>query len=419
MNDMIRKVPPNLHILKLTFLFFMSGMIMFIAAMIAAIWFVPDLIALQSVRHPKGWLLAHMMLLGWASMVAMGASFQITQIVMRTAIYSRTLGYFHYIFYTMGLLMLMAGFLVGEMLILAGGLFITIGVVMYIVNLAMTFIQKGEWNLFVVGVSFSLIELLLTVLLGIKLGLGFAFGWFPQQYNTTFLSHLWFGIGGWLSGLIIVYSFKLLSMFYVSKKKVSYGAYWIIGGYHLGIGLQVLSIWLENGLVATAAKLCMIASLGWFVVYMNEIRNQSHSKQPIGAVHVSFILIVLSYLLFIIWTGLTAFGLADSRIHEGFILYLVFGWFSATILSYLSKILPFLWWAKRFRTKEEKKGAILLSQMLPERRLTVELWGYLLAVGFVLFCFLRSSPGLAYLAQVSAAGFILVYLIELLRVFRH
>ncbi|MEX2416120.1 MAG: hypothetical protein WD424_08240, partial [Paenibacillaceae bacterium] len=95
------------------------------------------------------------------------------------------------------------------------------------------------------------------------------------------------------------------------------------------------------------------------------------------------------------------------------------GWFSPTILSYLSKILPFLWWAHRYQTKEEKKNAVLLTNMLPERRMSLELLGYLIGIAVVIAGYILETSVLAVIGQIIAVGFTIVYLIELSRTFRY
>ena len=419
MNSGKRKDPPNLHILRLTFTFFATGMMLFVVAMIAAIWFIPDLAQLQSVRHPKGWVLAHLLLLGFATTVAMGASFQITQVIMRTSLFSRKLGYIQYGFYLLGFIGLLAGFLADMRLIAVGGWSLAIGVVLYVFNLAATFVRKKEWNVFVFGVSLCLIEFLITIFLGIAMGLGFAYGWNAAYHREMFGSHLWFGIGGWLSGLILVYSFKLLPMFYVSRKKLTSLSYWIVGMYHLGVWLQSFSLWSGSGRIADVASFLILIAFGWFIVHIFEVRKRSSGKQPIGAVKIAFFLIPVTGLLFFVWSCLRWAGLNLPRTHEALVIGVILGWFSPTILAYLSKILPFLWWAHRYRTKEAKKSAVLLSDMLPENRMTGELYGYIAGIAAVVAGYLLQLPIVAVLGQAAAVVFSLVYMVELLRVFRY
>jgi hypothetical protein len=419
MTDAVRKQPSNLRILSLTFAFFGAGMLLLLAASVAAIWFVPDLVELHSLRNPKGWFLAHLLLLGWATMLAMGASYQIVQIVLHASLYSRGLGIVHGMLYMSGLAALLFGFFADGRLIAAGGILVTLGVLCYAINLIVTFIRARAWNIFVFGISLSLASLIATVLLGVKMGLGFAYGWHAGTHEQTLSSHLWFGIGGWLAGLILVFGLKLLPMFMVSRWKTSRALYAVIGGFHLGLWLEGASLWFDGSALSILAAGMLILALAGYSTAALDIRRQSRAKQPIGAVHAAYWLLPLSFLLYLCWFIVDRFAAIDRMWNEAFLIYLVLGWFTGSILCYLSKILPFLWWAHRFRTKEEKKGAILLSAMLPEKRLTVEMVGYLFGVAVVATGFLAEWPLLAMAGQALSAGMLLVYVGELLRVFRH
>jgi hypothetical protein len=412
-----RKTPPNLYILKLTFLFFVTGMLMLIGAMAAAIVVLPGLAELQSLRNPHGWLLAHAMLLGWASMVAMGASLQLTQVIMRTTIFSRTLGFVQYGCFIAGLVALMLGFLGEPAWIAVGGSAVTIGVILYVINLAVTHIRKKEWSVFVLGAALSQLAYLMTVGLGVAMGVYFATGWSFAAHEALFYSHMWFGVAGWLSGLIVIYSYKLLPMFYVSKKKPDRSAYAVIGGFQAGVWIHTVARWTDLEWLGYLGSMCLIASLAWFTISMFTIRKQRNGKQSAGVVNIAFALIPFTFLAFIVWSLWSVWSVGVFQ--QAFLLYLIAGWFTATILSYLSKIIPFLWWAHRYRTKEEKKGAVLLSDMLPEKRLTVELTIYVLAILGVAVGFAFGLPTLVFMAQSAAFLALVIYLFELARVFRY
>ncbi|WP_062106674.1 hypothetical protein [Bacillus niameyensis] len=415
MAHAFKKTPPNVHILKLTFFFFGSGIFLFLTAMIAAIWLFPELVQLQSVRNPKGWLLAHLFLLGWATMVAMGASYQITQVVLRTSLYSRAIGYIHFFLYLISFIALLAGFLTDYKWIAFGGGGLTIAIILYIFNVMMTFIRKKEWNVYVFGVSLSLLALLLTVFLGMAMGFVFGFGWNSEWHELFLIGHLWFGIGGWLSALIIVYSFKLLPMFLISRKKPSRSAYWIIGIFHLGVWIKALSALLDVTWVDIIATICFFLSLLYFIVYIFDILKLRVSKRPIGTVKIAFILLPISFISFVIWSieGDQPF------LTEAFIMVIVLGLFTGSILSYLAKIIPFLWWPYRYSTKETRKEAVLLGDMLPERRMTWELAGYLLGIMLVITGFMIKNASLTVTGQIIAVLSVVTYLIELTRTFRY
>ncbi|MBO9606780.1 MAG: hypothetical protein J7639_12555 [Paenibacillaceae bacterium] len=99
MSTAIREKPSNLQVFPLTFLFFATAIVMFMIGMIAAINWVPNLSSAGQVRGPEGWMLAHLFLLGWVSMMAMGANFQLIQVILNTKLFSRALGFVHYLFF--------------------------------------------------------------------------------------------------------------------------------------------------------------------------------------------------------------------------------------------------------------------------------------------------------------------------------
>ncbi|HEX7057190.1 MAG TPA: hypothetical protein VF260_08355 [Bacilli bacterium] len=418
MTEKEQKTPANLYILKLSFAFFATGLAVFLSTMGVMAVFLPALVRLQSFQTAEGMLLAHLLVLGWATMIAMGASFQITQVIMRTTLFSRTLGFIQFALYVAGFVLLLGGFLADARLIVYGGVLLSLGVFLYTGNLGITFYRKREWNPFVLGVSLSLLDLLATVLLGIVMGLRFAYGFGAENHAAVFGSHLWLGLGGWLSGLIIVYSFKLLPMFFVSAKKVGREAYWIIGGAQVGVWLHAASLWSGYSAIAIAGDLCLLGALGWFAVFAWQVRRQSRSKQPVGAVRVALLWVPAVFFLYLVWTVLDWLNISGDMFVTFVIILVILGWFSSTILSYLSKIFPFLWWAKRYRTREEKKSAPLLSEMLPEARMTWELCIFLAGVGVVAASFLLGSPGVAVIGQIVALIAAIVYFVELMRVFR-
>lgn len=415
----VKKTPSNMHILKLSFVHFAVGMILLLAAMIMAIGFIPELAHYGTFRVAEGWLFTHMLLLGFASLTAIGASYQLIQVILRTSLFSRMLGWVHFVLYLSGLVFIIAGFTLNIRFVALGGLSIVIGMTLYSFNIMATLIRTKEWNPFVLGIGLSVWSFLATGIFGTLIGIQSGYGHIMLRYEVVFNNHLWLGIGGWLSGLILVFSFKLLPMFYVSSKKVSHEAYWIIGGFHLGLWLEIVATWSGIGLLSSVSCLLIAVVLVRFTVFIFAVRTESHTKQPIGPVRIAFWLIPVIAVLFFMWCGVRPFVHDRSGLTEIMIAVIILGWFVPSILSYLSRIIPFLWWAHRYRTKEEKKAAVLLSDMLPERRLTVELVWYLLGIVGMIYGYYHSLPVLAVVGQSLAAGCVIVYLLELARVFRY
>jgi len=413
-----RKLPPNVRILDLTMLFMGTGLLLFMIAMVYACGTAADL-SRYSLRSPQGLFLAHLLLPGFATMIAMGASFQLSQVILNTSLYSRALGFVHYAVYLAGLLLLVAGFLFDARWIGPGGTAALLGSLLYAFNLAMTVLRKKAWNLFVFGVGLSLAALLANLSFGVAMGIGFFRRWPAEWMERLFEGHLWLGLGGWLAGLILGFSFKLLPMFYVSRKKWSGSSWAVVGAFHFGVWWHVLIPWTGPERLAVLGDLAMLAAWGWFVVHNREVRRLSSGKHPVGAVRVAYWLIPAIGLLFLARCLAVWAGYGSSRLEEALGIGIVLGWFAPTILSYLSKIFPFLWWALRFHTRWGKKPLMQLSDMLPEGRMTRELIGYLAGVGVLTAGHLAGAAVLAAAGQALALVFAIVCLVELARVFRH
>jgi hypothetical protein len=348
----------------------------------------------------------------------MGASFQIIQVILRTSIASKTLGWLHFVFYLIGLPLILAGFAWNPSFISIGGSLVVLGIVLYSINILAIIFRVKQRNPFVLGVSLSVISFLVTAALGTWMGLGFAFGVPTLPHHVLFQGHLWFGIGGWLSGLILVFSYKLLPMFYVSTWKLTREVYWIVIAFHAAVWLQFAAAASGYRLLSVIGFILSAVLLIRFAMHAVDIRKKGRGRQPIGAVRIAFYLIPAISFIFLIWSKYEVFD-GNSRVTEAFVLLLIVGWFVPTIFSYLSKIVPFLWWGHRFRTGEQKKGAVLLSDMLNERRMTWELAGYLLGIVLVIVGFLSGVASVTGAGCLVSTVFTVAYFLDLLRVARY
>jgi hypothetical protein len=418
-------LPPHLQMFPVSFAFFATGAVCFFAALLLAVRRLPPLIQTHALQSPGGIFLTHLLLLGWATPVAMGAGYQITQVLLRSAVFSRKLALTHLILYAAGVAVLLSGFACWAPIAIAcGGALAASGVAAFVVNLAATYIRARQWTPVAVGAMLSLIGLCAAVALGAAMGIAMATGRPPAHAELLFATHLWLGLGGWLAGLIVSYSLKLLPMFYVSKKKASRSNYTIVVLFQAAVWLGAAGGWLHAPRVADAGRAALVVALAMLAWFAYDVRRQSSGKQPVGAVQIAAALVGVTCALAAVWAAIaawpnTAAAAPVYTVVTTLVVYLVFGLFSATILAYLSKIVPFLWWAFRFRTKEQKKGAVLLADMAPQRRLTVELWGYLLGVTVLLAGTMSASCALAAAGLAVMAVAAGVYLVELARVLRY
>ncbi|KIL41682.1 hypothetical protein SD70_06120 [Gordoniibacillus kamchatkensis] len=135
-------------------------------------------------------------------------------------------------------------------LIVPGGALVALGTAAFAVNLTVTFVHAKQWTPVIVGIFLSLIDLCATVALGMAMGVAEATGSEPHRYDLIFAEHLWIGLGGWLSGLIVACSLKLLPMFYVSKKKATNLNYVIVVLLQAGVWLGAAGEWTGSSVMA-------------------------------------------------------------------------------------------------------------------------------------------------------------------------
>lgn len=420
--NIIRKRPPNVHIFWPSFAFFTVAVFMFVLSMVLGQFYLPLIIREGAgFRSLHGVTLTHLMTLGWITMLSMGASFQIMQIILRTSIYSRTLIWIQFALYVGGLAIVLPSFREGNLVgVGTGGSFIMLAVFLYTFNLIATMISKREWSVFQLGLGLSLLGLIMTVAIGVGFALVANSSTWGHLYEYLFQSHLWLSLGAWVAGLIVTFSYKLMPMFYISDKKPGAGAWWTVALFHVGIWLMVLSAWRPSQLVHGLAVGCLLAAALLFARYVNTIRKRARAES--GIIHLVGLVNIGFVLLFCIWLVGAVF--LNYRMNSGewtaaFVLLLIAGWFSANILGYLAKIIPFLWWAYRFHTKWEKKSAVLLKNMLSEKRLRIVFSLYLAGIATVTCSVLISSPFLSGVGQFISVMAALIYIFELTRAFRY
>jgi len=373
-------------------------------------------------RGPDGWFRVHLLVLGWATMTAMGAVYQLISVVLQGKIYSERLGFAHYAFFLIGLLGLLAGFRYGQVAWIAGFASMAfLGILLFVWNLLATLIRASQWNPITVSVLCSLVYLTATGLFGMAMGLNFAFGGLSAWHERLFGAHIWFGTIGWFGLLIIGFSFKLLPMFYLAH------------GYPTRLQHVVLWLWNAGAVVGAAAFLCG-GSLLWkgagfllitlasivYNVHILQIRKTRHKKTP-GA-GVRWATISTGWLALL---GITAciLCLADPQIvfHEKTILLLawgyLWGWVAFTILGYMSKIAPFLWWTYKYGPRVGQKKVPSMADLMNERWANASL-----AVIMASLLILMAGIGFDQMSVIRLGGtalslFSLAYTALIIRVF--
>lgn len=406
---------------RLPFLFIATGMIGFVLFHLVAMMSSFQWLVLH-IRGPAGWFYTHLFVLGWATMLAMGAFYQLINVILQKEIYSRKLGYVHYFFFTFGLIGLLYGFLTFKTIWI--GLFATlafVGIILFAVNVFVTLFFAKKWDPITISAASAVLYLVLTGLFGMLMGIQFMTGSRSAFHEQLFAAHIWLGTIGWFGLLIVGFSFKMLPMFYLA--------------HHYPIRLQWATFITWNAAVVWGATAFLLGGSFWFVwtslvlltvaigVYAFHLYEmQKHRVKPNPGYGVLWAVYTTRALL-LSAVGLTLYTIIvpDALMHPKLILitgwmYLG-GWVSLTILGYASKIIPFLWWTQKYGKQAGRPGTPLMADLLNDRKVNS---GMRFVVGSVILlttALVFSSNSFVAIAGIAFSLSSIAYMILIGRVF--
>lgn len=390
--------------LKLPLIFIITGILELVG------FFLLSLISLSEInplspRYPSGWAFTHLFVLGGASMIAMGAVYQLVPVVINRSLYSKWLGFVHYGFFVIGHIGLVIGFSLFQtnwMALFATFLFLAI--LLFAINIVITLVQAKQWDTVTIHVIFALLCLSLAGLTGMLMGYNYALGQVGLTHNQLLLAHLWLGTAGWFGNLIVGFTYKLLPMFSISHNYPVKPQKIALILLNIAILSGAGSAFLGADTVITKLPFALLA-LGFlcFIYATRQIRQSGIKKNP-GA-GIAFTLKINTFMaLTLLFIAGAVFFASGQHLFIVSIWIGLWGWVYFTIIGYMSKIVPFLWWTFKYGSHVGKEKVPMLHQLISEKRVY-----WLLNVNAL--SFLITTLGIAISAPyLFSMGFILFLL---------
>jgi hypothetical protein len=415
MNPLANQI--NIKDIRLPIQYIITGIVFFIISQIVLLKGA-SAIANETAQSPDIWGAAHLLLLGFAVMVAMGAMYQLVPVAMQTEIYSLKLGHWHYYSFVFGVLGMGISFIIfSTTYLLIFAAITVISIVTFQLNMWLT-IKDAKTSEIKISIITSLIYFLLTITLGFWLVIDFFHPHLIVWHQKFLKLHILFGIIGWFTFLILGFSMKLLPMFTLShgyESKLTYRAIFSVNG---GIVLGVLGIIFEVTLLFWLGFLAVIIGIIFFYLQVRIILKKRLKKKLDLGVYVAiaaFPLAVVGAVLLAILSLLIDGDVSFTAI----IYFLAMGWIALTILGYLFKIIPFLWWTYKYSNTIGRGKVPALKEMTNEKR---GKWiMILLTVCFTLnsFAIMFNMVGLFSTVQVLLILVGIWYFVESIFVFKH
>lgn len=395
--------------IKLPIGFIVSALIAFVVSQIILVVNSSELLAGQ-FRIPDIWMSAHFLLLGFAVMVAMGAMYQLVPVAFLTKIWNEKFGFVQFFVTVIGILLLAIFLGFKPDIAIYGGALTVIGVLMFIVQMVNTFMQQKNRTVNYYFVLTAIICLFLTIVAGFILTWNFAFG---QVVNHDYLlySHITLGVAGWFTLLIFGFSYKLIPMFSLSHgftMKWSRPAFFT---YIAGLLVLILSIWSNNQIISTLGFLLLFSGFLFFVLDVKDILKNRLRKKLDKPLTFSIFAIGNGLVIHFLFLIVTLFGLKNSNLWGWLVFLYIMSWIIFSILGYLYKIVPFLWWTHKYSERIGKENVPTLKDMINEK-LSVVLFSLFTAavIGIVVGVLIqRGALVFLFLSLLAATSIVYAY----------
>ncbi|TRM11901.1 hypothetical protein FH966_09500 [Lentibacillus cibarius] len=400
--------------IKLPLAFILYALAAFVVAQIVLL-INSDLLTMGHFRVPDVWMGAHFLLLGYAVMIAMGAMYQLVPVALLTPIWNQTFGFIQLIVTAVGITAFSILLGLAPNKALYGGVIAVIGVLMFIIQMGKTINKQEQKNMMTAFILGAIIFLSLTIVAGFLLAWNLSIGGIAS-HGSILSSHITFGVAGWFSLLIFGFSYKLVPMFSLSH---GYSMKWAKPAfftYMTGLVILIASFWAKAATLETIGWIGMLGGFFFFVLDIREILTKRMKKKLDKPFSFSMVAIMNGLGVHVLAFAFSVFGIHDITVWGWLIFLYVMGWIVFSILGYLYKIVPFLWWTYKYANKIGQEKVPTLKEMIDEKTSVIL---------FTLFIISTAGLTVSGLLQINITVFLfqglltltsLLYVLSIIRV---
>jgi hypothetical protein len=336
-------------------------------------WLAP--LALESPLAPRVLALVHLATLGWLTMTVLGASLQLTPVILVTPLGAARWLRWQFPVYLVGVVLLLAGFWSGWLWPLAlGGSLIVLAVAHHIVVLAATLARATTRPLTARFLVAALGYLGVVVALGLTAALNLHLGFLGAGITQLLPAHILLGVVGWLTNMLIGVSYTLVRMFALAhghSDRLGARIFWLLQG---GVLVTAAGFALSWGAVVALGLVGLVAAVALFAWdYRGMLRMRRRKVLEVTQWHG---IAAVAYLVVLVPAGalMTLFGGGQPRLLVALGLVALVGWLGQSTIGYLYKIVPFLIWHERYGPLVGRQKVPLMRELVRERWSRASFW---------------------------------------------
>ncbi|MBU5342410.1 hypothetical protein [Caldifermentibacillus hisashii] len=351
--------------IKLPISFILYGLAALVVSQLILFLNSSDLIEGQ-FRIPDIWMAVHFLMLGFAVMTAMGAMYQLVPVAFLTPIWNQTFGFIQFFITAVGMTLfaILLGFHTN--IAIYGGILAIIGILMFLFQMIKTISVQKEKTTMTYFILVALVSFLLTITAGFILAWNLAFG--DSGYHENILySHITLGIAGWFTLLIFGMSYKLVPMFSLSHGFTMKWAKPALYTYIGGLVVTIISYWVHMSTVQSIGFFLLFAGFGLFSLDMKEILSKRIKKKLDQPFQFSLFAIFNGLIIHFLALLIVLLDFTTENVWPWLIYLYIVTWIVFSILGYLYKIVPFLWWTHKYSEKVGKEKVPTLKEMMNEK----------------------------------------------------
>ncbi|WP_277678913.1 hypothetical protein [Gracilibacillus dipsosauri] len=401
--------------IKLALAFILTSLLGLVASQFILFWNSEWLIH-GYFRIPSLWMAFHLLILGFAVMVVMGAMYQMIPVVLLTPIWNERFGFYQYIITISGILILSIQLGLKPSIAFYGGAITIIGILMFLFQMYLTIKAQKQKNRITGLVVGALTFLFLTIIAGFLLAWNIGNGEI-LRHESIFSSHLLFGLTGWFTLLIIGFSYKLVPMFSLAH---GFSMRWIKKAYFiylLGMFFLILSFWMNDSTLSQIGWLLLWIGFTLFLLDIREMLAKRLRRQLDRSFRFALMAIyfgsVIHFLAFIVSL------MKANAVIWGVLIYLyIMTWIIFSILGYLKKIVPVLWWTLKYDKKIGKEQVPALKDLINEKNDIIIYCSFLIGIVGTVIAFLTENILLMQFFQGLLFVSIVLYGITIIQILR-